>query len=239
MGQICTATSRIYVQQSVYDKFLDEFVHYTKKTSVIGSQFDPNVNHGPQVSRAQYEKILQYAESAKSAGANLVLGGTGRSGSEKGYFIRPTIFSNVTSDMAVVKEEVFGPFVIVKAFATEDEAVKEANNTEYGLGAAIFTKDITRALKTADLVEAGTVWVSNFTHLSVQRTKSCVLQINSSQDSHFGIPFGGYKQSGIGRELGAYALSAYTQVKAVHGESTLHVLRVVLLTFVVNLGTAL
>lgn len=196
MGQICTATSRIYVQDTIYDKFIDQFTEYTKQTSVLGSQFDEKTNHGPQVSKAQYEKILQYAESAKSAGAKLVLGG--KAAKDKGYFIEPTIFADVKSDMQVVQEEVFGPFVVIQPFKTEEQVIELANDTQYGLGAALFTRDIVKGHRVAGAIEAGTVWV------------------NSSQDSHFGIPFGGYKQSGIGRELGEYALSAYTQVKAVH-----------------------
>ncbi|KAH8644121.1 hypothetical protein IG631_01585 [Alternaria alternata] len=106
--------------------------------------------------------------------------------------------------MRIVREEIFGPFVVIQSFKTEDEAVEKANDTEFGLGAAVFTKDIMRGHRVAGAIEAGMVWALT------------TIQINSSQDSHFGIPFGGYKQSGIGRELGAYALSSYTQVKAVH-----------------------
>ncbi|KAI1080763.1 aldehyde dehydrogenase [Whalleya microplaca] len=196
MGQVCTSTSRIYVQEKIYDKFLEQFKEYTSKNISHGSQFDENANHGPQVSKAQQERILSYIESAKSEGGRLLLGGNAPT--EKGYFVEPTIFADMKNHMKAVREEVFGPFVAIQSFTTEEDAIEKANDTEYGLGAALFTKDIVRAHQVAAEIEAGMVW------------------INSSQDSHFGVPFGGYKQSGIGRELGQYALSAYTQVKAVH-----------------------
>ncbi|KAL4895061.1 aldehyde dehydrogenase [Aspergillus ambiguus] len=198
MGQICTATSRIYVQDSIYDTFVERFKQYTVENSKIGSQFDPTVNHGPQVSLAQRDRILRYVESAKSEGGQLVLGGTAPQNTDKGFFMEPTIFKDTRQEMTAVREEVFGPFVVIQSFGTQDEVIKKANDSEYGLGAAVFTENITKAHKVAAAIEAGMVWV------------------NSSQDSHFAIPFGGYKQSGIGRELGEYALAAYTQVKAVH-----------------------
>lgn len=196
MGQICTCTSRIYVQDAVYDTFIEKFKQYTIENSKWGSQFDPSVNHGPQVSQVQRDRILEYVASAKSEGAQLVLGGGSKDG--KGYFIEPTIFKDTNRDMKVVREEVFGPFVVIESFSSDKDAISKANDTQYGLGAAVFTENITRAHKVAAAIEAGMVW------------------INSSQDSHFAIPFGGYKQSGVGRELGEYALSSYTQVKAVH-----------------------
>ncbi|RVX75080.1 hypothetical protein B0A52_01357 [Exophiala mesophila] len=196
MGQVCTSTSRIYVHESIYQKFLAEFKEFTLKTSVVGNQFDPNVNHGPQVSKIQHEKILQYVEAAQADGAKLILGGVKGKGS--GYFIEPTIFADATNDMRAVREEIFGPFVMIQPFKTEEEVIEKANDTDYGLSAAVFTQDSVRAHRVASQIHAGTVW------------------INSSQDSHIGIPFGGYKQSGIGRELGESALAAYTQVKAVH-----------------------
>ncbi|KAI4634352.1 hypothetical protein J4E83_001670 [Alternaria metachromatica] len=192
------ATSRLYVQDTIYDKFLEAFKKQTKESTRIGSQFDADTNHGPQVSKAAQEKILAYLDTAKSDGAELVFGGQQSGIPEKGYFVEPTVFANCSNDMRIVREEIFGPFVVIQSFKTEDEAVEKANDTEFGLGAAVFTRDIMRGHRVAGAIEAGMVW------------------INSSQDSHFGIPFGGYKQSGIGRELGAYALSAYTQVKAVH-----------------------
>ncbi|KAF8457421.1 aldehyde dehydrogenase domain-containing protein [Terfezia claveryi] len=196
MGQICTATSRIFVQESIYERFIDAFKMQTKKISQIGDPFAENTFQGPQISRKQWERVMAYIASGQSEGAKLVIGGTKHG--DKGYFIAPTIFINVEDHMIISREEVFGPVVTIASFKSEEEAVKRANNSNYGLGAAIFTQNMTRAHKVAAKIQAGMVW------------------INSSNDSHFGIPFGGVKQSGIGQELGEYALSAYTNVKAVH-----------------------
>lgn len=159
MGQICTSTSRIYVQDGVYDKFLDMFKDYTVANSKVGSQFDSEMNHGPQISKAQQEKILSYVASAKSQGARLVLGGD--KPDQAGYFIEPTIFADVTNSMKAVREEVFGPFVVVQSFKTQEEAIEKANDTDYGLGSAVFTKDIVRGHTVADAIEAGMVWVGD------------------------------------------------------------------------------
>jgi len=159
MGQICTATSRIYVQSAIYDEFIERFIQYTKETSVIGSQFDGATTHGPQVSKIQHEKIMQYIDSAKSEGAQLVLGGAAKSG--PGYFIEPTIFKDASNSMKVVREEIFGPFVVIQPFDTEEEAVQKANDTDYGLGAAVFTRDVVRAHRVAGAIEAGMVWVKS------------------------------------------------------------------------------
>ncbi|OBU00528.1 hypothetical protein VE01_01047 [Pseudogymnoascus verrucosus] len=196
MGQVCTSTSRVYVQESVYSKFVDGLKDYVQTATVIGDPFAEKTSHGPQVSKIQFDKILKYIEIGKSEGATLVAGGK-RHG-EKGFFIEPTIFSDSNDSMTIAREEVFGPFVVISPFKTEEEAVTRANDTQYGLGAAVFTQNIAKAHRVSAEIEAGMVW------------------INSSNDSHYGIPFGGYKQSGIGRELGSYALSAYSQVKAVH-----------------------
>lgn len=195
-GEVCTSTSRILVQDSIYDKFIELFTKYTKENTVIGGPFEDKTNFGSQVSKVQYEKILSYIESGKEAGAKVAYGGM--KATEKGYYITPTIFTDCTQDMKIVKEEIFGPVVAISKFSTTAEALKKANDTSYGLAAALFTQNITKAHKVASKLQAGMVW------------------INSSQDSHFGIPFGGYKSSGIGRELGSYALDAYTQTKAVH-----------------------
>jgi aldehyde dehydrogenase (NAD+) len=157
-GQVCTSTSRIYVQESVYEKFLEEFKKYTQENTTIGSQFDSNVTHGPQISKAQQEKILGYVESAKSEGARLILGG--EVSNKQGYFVDPTIFADTKNDMKASREEVFGPFVVVQSFKSEDEVIEKANDTEYGLGAAVFTKDIVRGHRVAGEIQAGMVWVS-------------------------------------------------------------------------------
>lgn len=160
MGQICTCTSRIYVQDTVYDSFIEQFKQYTIENSKVGSQFDPSVNHGPQVSKTQRDRILSFVESAKSEGAQLVLGG-GSGSQDKGYFIEPTIFKDTNRSMKAVREEVFGPFVVIESFSSQKEAISKANDTEYGLGAAVFTENITRAHKVAAAIEAGMVWVSS------------------------------------------------------------------------------
>ncbi|KAI7286888.1 retinal dehydrogenase 2 [Hortaea werneckii] len=200
MGQICTATSRILVQEGVYDKFVEAFKDYVGKTSKIGDPFSDETFQGPQVTKAQYERVLSYIEAGKSDGATLAMGGEAYKnvGNGKGFFVSPTVFTNVKSDMRVFREEVFGPFVVIASFKTEEEALEKANDTTYGLGSAVFTKDIVKAHRIARKIEAGMVW------------------INSSQDSDYRIPFGGVKQSGIGRELGEAGLEAYSNKKAVH-----------------------
>jgi aldehyde dehydrogenase (NAD(P)+) len=199
-GQVCTATSRILVHDSVYDKFVELFKEVVKTTSKVGDPFSDDTFQGPQVTKAQYDRVLSYIEAGKSEGATLASGGVPYKnvGDGRGFFIEPTIFTNVKDNMRIYREEVFGPFVAIASFTTEEEAVTRANDTTYGLGAALFTRDIERAHRVASEIEAGMVW------------------INSSNDSDFRVPFGGVKQSGIGRELGEAGLDAYSQVKAVH-----------------------
>ncbi|KAL4922521.1 aldehyde dehydrogenase domain-containing protein [Aspergillus aurantiobrunneus] len=199
-GQVCTATSRILVHESVYDGFVKLFREAVATTSKVGDPFADDTFQGPQVTKAQYERVLSYIESGKQEGATLVDGGVPYKNVKdgKGFYIAPTIFTNVKDSMRIYREEVFGPFVAIAKFSTEEEAVDRANDTTYGLGAAIFTKDIERAHRVASDIEAGMVWV------------------NSSNDSDFRVPFGGVKQSGIGRELGEAGLEAYSQIKAVH-----------------------
>lgn len=200
MGQICTATSRILVQEGVYDKFVEAFKTTVKETSKVGNPFEDETFQGPQVTKTQYERVLSYIESGKSEGATLAMGGEAfkNVGGGKGFFIAPTVFTNVKDSMRIFREEVFGPFVVIASFKTEEEAIERANDTTYGLGSAVFTKDIVKAHRVARRIEAGMVW------------------INSSNDSDYRVPFGGVKQSGIGRELGEAGLEAYTNKKAVH-----------------------
>lgn len=199
MGQVCTATSRILVQEGVYKTFIEAFKEQVKTTSKVGNPFEEETFQGPQVTRQQYERVLNYIESGKSEGATLVSGGEAfKDVGGKGFFIAPTVFTDVKDDMKIYREEVFGPFVVISSFKTEEEAIERANDTTYGLGSAVFTKDITKAHRVARNIEAGMVW------------------INSSNDSDFRVPFGGVKQSGIGRELGEAGLEAYTNKKAVH-----------------------
>lgn len=154
---MCTSTSRIYVQDKVYDKFVNQFKEYTIQNTMSGNQFDAKTTHGPQISKVQQEKILSYVESASSEGGTLVLGG--KPGAEKGYFVQPTIFADMKNHMKAVREEIFGPFVVIQSFTSDEDAIEKANDTEYGLGAAVFSKDIIRAHKAAGAIEAGMVWV--------------------------------------------------------------------------------
>lgn len=199
-GQICTANSRLLVQEGVYDKFVEIFKEVVKSNVKVGDPWAEDTFQGPQVTKAQYDKVLGYVETAKSEGATLSAGGVPFKGvgGGKGYFIEPTIFINVTSSMKIYREEIFGPFVAIASFKTEEDAVAMANDTTYGLGSAVFTQNLDLAHRVAAKIESGMVW------------------INSSNDSDPRVPFGGVKQSGIGRELGEAGLAAYTHEKAVH-----------------------
>lgn len=200
MGQICTATSRIFVHEKIYDTFIQSFKEYVVKVQVIGCPFEEKTYQGPQVSKGQFEKILEYGRIAQEEGATIVAGGKAAEGrpNGKGYFVEPTIVRDVQPHMRIYKEEIFGPFAVFVKFSTEAEAIRLSNATEYGLAAAVCTSDITRAHRVANKLKAGMVW------------------INSSNNSDFRVPFGGVKQSGIGRELGQAGLDAYSQLKSVH-----------------------
>lgn len=202
-GQICSSTSRILVHESVHDRFVEAFKAVVQRVSVVGDPFDPATFQGPQVTRAQYERVLSYIESGREEGATVALGGEPLGGpnianGSKGFFVAPTVFTDVKTDMKIYREEIFGPCVAIVSFRTEEEALAMANDTTYGLGAAVFTKDIVRGHRVARDIEAGMVW------------------INSSNDSDYRVPFGGVKQSGIGRELGEAGLAAYSNTKSVH-----------------------
>lgn len=200
-GQVCTATSRILVQDSIYDSFVEAFKKHVQEVSVVGDPFAETTFQGPQVTKAQYDRVLGFVQAGKDEGATLISGGesfTDGPTPNKGFFIKPTIFTGVKPTMRIYREEVFGPFVVIGTFKTEEEALEMANDSTYGLGSAVFTKDITRAHRVARRIEAGMVW------------------INSSNDSDYRVPFGGVKQSGIGRELGEAGLAGYSQTKAVH-----------------------
>lgn len=199
-GQICTATSRVYVHESIYDKFVEDYAAHVNLTYKQGHMWDDEAIVGPQVSKLQQDKVLSYIDIGKKEGARCVLGGEKNIEDDlaKGYFIRPTIFADIKPEMRIVNEEIFGPVVVIGKFSTDEEAIQYANQTDYGLGAAIFTKDITVAHNLASEIESGMVW------------------INSSNDSDYHVPFGGVKSSGVGRELGEYGLTMYTQAKAIH-----------------------
>jgi len=194
-GQTCCAGTRVFVQSGIYDEFLEKFTKRTKAIKV-GDPFGKDVHQGPQVSKLQFDRIVSYIESGKEQGAHVHLGGD-RIGDE-GYFIEPTIFTDTKPEMRIVQEEIFGPVGVVIKFEDEEDVIRQANDTLYGLSAAVFTRDVSRALQTAHKIKAGTVWIN------------CINLLDAN------VPFGGFKQSGIGRELGEYALNNYTSVKAVH-----------------------
>lgn len=195
-GQICTATSRILVQDSVYDAFVQKFAAAVENTSVVGDPFAEDTFQGPQVSREQYERVLGYIRAGREEGATVLIGG--EAARPKGFFVKPTVFTGVRPEMTIYREEIFGPCAAVASFGSQDEAVRMANDTTYGLGAALFTRNLVRAHEVAREIEAGMVW------------------INSSNDSDYRVPFGGVKQSGIGRELGEAGLHAYCNIKSIH-----------------------
>ncbi|XP_053405987.1 aldehyde dehydrogenase 1A1-like isoform X2 [Mercenaria mercenaria] len=193
-GQVCTAGSRTYVHEDIYDEFVKKATARAQ-TKITGDPFDSKSEYGPLISEEQFSKVLDLIESGKQEGANLECGGQ-RHGTE-GYFIQPTVFSNVTEKMKIGREEIFGPVQSIIKFKDMEDVVARANDTKYGLAAAIFTEDIDTALTFTSRVKAGTVWVN------------CYLIASTA------APFGGFKMSGIGREFGEYGLQAYTEVKNV------------------------
>lgn len=196
MGQCCTAGSRIYAHKKIFDKLMYGLADEAAKLK-IGPGLDRETNIGPLVSQEQFDKVSGYLEAGKRDGADVVAGGE-RWGNE-GYFIKPTVFANTTSQMSVVREEIFGPVVCAMPFDDDDldRIAKEANDTVYGLSASIWTQDISIANKLARKIKAGTVW------------------INSHLPNDVALPFGGFKQSGWGREMGYEAIQLYTDTKAV------------------------
>jgi len=197
-GQTCVAGSRALIQRSIYDKFIDAFVEFAK-TAKMGDPLDKSTQVGPITTRPQYQKVLDYIEIAREEGARCVLGGgpANRPECGDGWFIEPTVFADVRPEMRIAKEEVFGPVLGVIPFDDEDDAIRIANSSVYGLAAGVWTRDIGRCLKMASRLEAGTVW------------------INTYRVSSYLSPFGGYKRSGFGRESGLLAIREYLQEKSV------------------------
>ncbi|MFN3466419.1 MAG: aldehyde dehydrogenase family protein, partial [Candidatus Brocadiales bacterium] len=193
-GECCCAASRLFVEKKIHDEFIEKMAKFANKMRV-GDPLDPRSEMGVMVSQDQFNKVLRYIEEGKKEGAKLTCGGE-RLGS-KGYFIKPTIFDNVRNNMKIAREEIFGPVVSAITFKDIDEAIEDGNLTEYGLAAAVWTRDIKKAHLAARRLRAGTVWINTYNAFDAAS------------------PFGGYKQSGFGRELGLHSLELYTQVKSV------------------------
>jgi acyl-CoA reductase-like NAD-dependent aldehyde dehydrogenase len=193
-GEVCAAGSRLFLEAPVHDEFMSKLTERVKGLKV-GDPMDKSTRMGPVVSRQQMDTVLSYIESGKREGARLVAGG-GRIGS-KGYFIEPTIFAGVTNRMKIAREEIFGPVLAVIPFRSVEEGLAEGNRTTYGLAAAVWTRDVAKALKAARAIRAGTVWVNAYNLYDAA------------------LPFGGFKESGFGREMGSAGLEHYTEVKSV------------------------
>jgi aldehyde dehydrogenase (NAD+) len=194
-GQCCCAGSRLFVEEKVHDQFVEKMLKKVKAHKV-GDPFDPDTTQGPQVSQEQFDRIMGFIDAGKKEGAKLLCGGN-RAGS-KGYFIEPTVFDNVKDEMKIAKDEIFGPVMNILTFKNVDEVIKRGNQTFYGLAAAVWTRDISKAHRLTNSLRAGTVWVN------------CYDVFDAA------APFGGFKMSGFGRELGEYALELYTEVKTVY-----------------------
>ncbi|MBU2191244.1 MAG: betaine-aldehyde dehydrogenase [Alphaproteobacteria bacterium] len=201
-GQICSNGTRVFVQKGIHDRFVERLVERTK-TIRIGDPLDPETQMGPLVSRAHHEKVLSYVGIGRDEGATLACGGGVPSlqGFENGCFIEPTVFTGVRDDMRIAREEIFGPVMSVLAFDDEDEVIDRANNVEFGLAAGVFTRDLPRAHRVVNQLQAGTCWINAYNLTPVE------------------IPFGGFKQSGIGRENSLAALEHYSQQKSVYVET--------------------
>lgn len=195
-GEVCSATSRLLVDERIADRLLSRLVEECERIK-IGPGMQPDVKLGPMVSKAQYERVLSFIAAGQAEGARLLTGGARPPGLDRGYFLRPTVFDRCTPQMRVWREEIFGPVLSVMTFRDEAEALRLANDTEYGLGGAILSRDVERAERVARGLEAGVVW------------------INCSQPTFTEAPWGGYKASGIGRELGPWGLANYQQVKQI------------------------
>lgn len=228
-GQVCTAGSRLFVEESIYDVVVQRSIERAKRTKQ-GDPFDPDTDMGPQVSEEQFVRIMSYIQHGQREGASLMHGG--KAASNDGYFIEPTIFANVSDDHKIFNEEIFGPVLSIIKFKSVDEVVARANLTEYGLAAAVWTRDIGKAFYVANRLHAGTVWVNGYHNYDVGASALAGRWPRpwrwwwSSSSSLAGThgrgdvvrtaaPFGGFKQSGIGREKGEQALDLYTETKTV------------------------
>ncbi|MFN0217340.1 MAG: betaine-aldehyde dehydrogenase [Hyphomicrobium sp.] len=200
-GEICTNCTRVYVHQDIHDRFIDQLVARTKKLRV-GDPMAPDTQVGALISNAHMDRVLGYVAAGKAGGAQLVFGGERVDAPplDKGNFVRPAIFAECTDDMKIVQEEIFGPVMSVLRFSDEDDVVARANDTRYGLAAGVFTRDLARAHRVANRLEAGICWINNYNVTPIE------------------MPFGGMKESGLGHENGQAAIEHYTQLKSVFVE---------------------
>lgn len=196
-GQMCAASSRIFIHKSAYKDFLDRFLGFAKSFAV-GDPFDPSVLAGPLISEKQLQRVIQYVEEGKKSGGKVMVGGQRISKFDSGYFFEPTVFVDVPHDSKLAQDEIFGPVLSIFQFESEDEVISYANSTRFGLSAAIFTRDISRAIRTAKKLKAGTVWINTYG----------IIPHNA--------PWGGYKMSGVGREGGKEGIEEMLQVKNVY-----------------------
>jgi aldehyde dehydrogenase (NAD+) len=194
-GQVCCAGTRVFVQESMYDQFTDSLAQMAQGLT-LGNPLDANTRMGPLVSKEQHDRVLSYLKIGKQEGAKSKAGGEAGP-QERGYFVKPTVFTGVNNSMKIAREEIFGPVAAAIPFKDENDAILQGNDTQYGLAAAVWTKDISRANKVARSLKAGTVWIN------------CYGMLDPIS------PFGGYKQSGFGRELGRHSIELYTQIKSV------------------------
>jgi acyl-CoA reductase-like NAD-dependent aldehyde dehydrogenase len=196
-GEVCAAGSRLFLEQSIHDEFMSKLTDRVK-TFKVGDPMDKATRMGPVVSKAQMETVLGYIEAGKREGAQLVAGGQRASvGNGKGYYVEPTIFDGVSNSMTIAREEIFGPVLSVIPFKSVEEGIAQGNATSYGLAAAVWTRDVGKALRAAKAIRAGTVWVNAYNLFDAA------------------LPFGGFKESGFGREMGSVGLDGYTEVKTV------------------------
>ena len=198
-GQVCSNGTRVFVHHAIHDRLVEELGERTKAIR-IGDPFDPNTQLGPLVTRDHFDKVLRYMTEARNSDAQHVCGGDAITDGDlaDGYFVTPAIFAACRDDMRFVRDEVFGPLMSVLSFETEDEAIERANATHFGLSGAVFTRDFNRAHRVADCIQAGSVWINDYNVMPPE------------------VPFGGYKQSGLGRENGLQAIEHYTQVKTIY-----------------------
>jgi acyl-CoA reductase-like NAD-dependent aldehyde dehydrogenase len=196
-GEVCAAGSRLFLEQSIHDEFMSKLTDRVK-TFKVGDPMDKSTRMGPVVSKAQMDTVLGYIEAGKREGAKLVAGGQRASvGNGKGYYVEPTIFDGVSNGMTIAREEIFGPVLSVIPFKSVEDGIAQGNATSYGLAAAVWTRDVGKALRAAKAIRAGTVWVNAYNLFDAA------------------LPFGGFKESGFGREMGSVGLDGYTEVKTV------------------------